>query len=405
MRVLFLTQYFPPEVGAPQTRLLAVATELQRLGHEVEIITAMPSYPGDHIFDGYRGRWCVREEIGGVAVTRTWVVAAQGRGLRRAVSYLSFTATSTVGLVRARRPDWLFIESPPLFLAVPGLLYARFRRTRTVLNVADLWPDAAFDVGAISEAGMFARAARWLERWAYRRSTLVTAVTQGIHDALLQRGVPPERIRFLPNGVDLELFRPDRGDPQVLESLGLPPAKLFVYTGNIGLSQGLASVIEAMGIVAEADPEVVLALLGDGSQRPELEQMVEKHRLSNVLFLDPVPLETIADILPMCTGAVVSLADLPTNAGARPSKMFPAMGAGCPIVFAGLTEGASIVKDHDAGLTTPNGDPRAIADAILRLVAHPQEGARMGANGRALVESSFGWRALVAGWASSLEPR
>jgi colanic acid biosynthesis glycosyl transferase WcaI len=403
MRILLLTQYYAPEVGAPQVRLRAVVNEFTRRGHEVEVITAFPSYPVGRVFDGYRRRLLMSEEIDGIRVLRSWTYASQGRGIKRLLGYLSFTITSVASLFRARKPDLIFIESPPLFLTVPGLLYARLRRCQSVVNVADLWPDAAIDVGALKADSRFARLAGRLERWAYRQATTVNAVTEGIGRELADGRVDPESIRFFPNGVDTEAFRPDAGDPALVESLGLPSDKLVVYTGNIGLSQGLASVVRAMELVSERDPDVVLGLIGDGSDRPAMQELTSELGIDNVRFIDPVAPEMIARILPVASAAIVSLADLPTNVDARPSKIFPAMASACPIVFAGLSEGSRLVVRAGAGVEVANGDLKAIADAVLVYVGDHDRAAIDGAAGRAFVEAEMSWTAIVGDWLATLD--
>ena len=402
MRFLILTQYYPPEVGAAQVRLPAVARELQRLGHSVEVVTALPNYPTGRIFEPYRRRGIVTETIEGVVATRVWMFASMGRGVRRMVSYLSFTLTCFFGLMKRRaRPDWVFIESPPLTVAVPGLLYARLRGSRSIVNIADLWPDAAQDLGVLHE-GQLLRAARRLERWVYRQATVVNAVTTGIERELADGRVERSKLTFLPNGVDVDVFSPTSSSSAALEDLGLPAQKLILYTGNMGYSQGLANVIDAMQIVGETDPDVTMVFVGDGSEREELVRRVTDRGLENVRFIDPVPPQVIAAILPSAAAAIVSLLDLPTNADARPSKMFPAMAAGRPIIFAGLSEGSRIVAQADAGIEMRNDDPPAIAAAIRLLTSNPQEADRLGANGRRLVENEFSWSTLVSRWLEQL---
>jgi putative colanic acid biosynthesis glycosyltransferase WcaI len=176
VRVLILTQYFPPEHGAPQVRLAAFVRVLSHLGHEVEVATAMPNHPTGAIFDGYRGALYRREEWEGVPVHRVWVYASIGAGWKRLMNYASFAATALVALLRARRPDYLFVESPPLFLSLPAMLAAMLWRVPMIFNVADLWPDTVRELGII-KGGPVLRAAERLERWTYRRATYVNALS------------------------------------------------------------------------------------------------------------------------------------------------------------------------------------------------------------------------------------
>ena len=208
MRFLLLTQYYPPEVGAAQIRLSAFARELREAGHEVDVVTALPNYPSGTLDPADRWRLGRRERIDGVDVARVWHFTATGAGVRRLASYLSFTATGLVAALGARRPDVVFVESPPLFLGVAGWLAARRFGAAMVLNVSDLWPDSVRDIGAFSSGPWLGMAER-LEHWLYRRATAVTAVTEGIRDRLIQlKGVEPEKVLFLPNGADTRVFHP-----------------------------------------------------------------------------------------------------------------------------------------------------------------------------------------------------
>lgn len=149
MRFLFLTQYFRPEIGASQVRLGAIARALKQYGHDVEVVTAVPNHPTGRILPQYRGRFYVLENFHGIPVHRVWIYPAVGAGLRRVVNYASFVAMSLVGLLRCQRPDYVFVESPAFFLALPGSLAAARWRAGMILNVADLWPDSVQQLGVL----------------------------------------------------------------------------------------------------------------------------------------------------------------------------------------------------------------------------------------------------------------
>jgi len=162
VRFLFLTQYFPPETGAPQVRLASLVRELSRLGHQVEIVTAFPNYPTGAIFPEFRGKLYQRDAWEGMTVHRTWVYPCMGGGLKRILNYISFTITCAWGLLRSKRADCVFVESPPLFLSIPGWIASRLWRARLIFNVADLWPDSVEQLGIMRE-GPALRFARALE--------------------------------------------------------------------------------------------------------------------------------------------------------------------------------------------------------------------------------------------------
>lgn len=402
MRFLILTQYFAPEVGASQVRLAAFARVLRSLGHEVEVVTAMPNYPGGRILDAYRGAVYRREETGGVVIHRVWLYAAMGAGIKRLLNYASFAVMSLLALLRARRPHYVFVDSPPPFLSVPALLVATFWRVPVIFNVADLWPDSVRELGVLKE-GPILRAAERFERWTYRRSTYVSAVTEGIRATLVERkGLPQHTVLFLPNGVDTDMFHPGPGEPELARTLGWDTKRVFLYAGGLGIAQGLTVALDAMEALRERAPDVLLAFIGDGSERKTLEGAARERGLTNVRFYDARPPEYVARLYRCAMAGFASLRNLPLFDGARPSKILPAMASGKPVVYSGAGEGARLIARAQAGLVVRPEEPNALADAIVRLAADPALAAELGANGRRCVETEYTWSFLVRRWIDDL---
>jgi glycosyltransferase involved in cell wall biosynthesis len=405
VRFLLLTQYFAPEVGAPQVRLAAMSRELIRMGHQVEVVTALPNHPTGKIHPEYRGRAIVSESWEGIPVHRVWLYPSTGAGVKRLANYGSFVLTSLAGMARAQRPDVLFVESPPLFLSPAAHMAARAWRIPWVFNVADLWPDSVRELGLMSEGAML-RAADRLEAWTYRHADFVNAVTEGIRGTLLgAKGVPEEKVLFLPNGVDTTMFSPADPDPALVAELGLQGKKALLYAGTLGVAQGLEVAIEAMTRLRDTCPELVLLFMGDGSAREDLERLASSRRLDNVRFLPPGPPEKVAHLYSVAFAGFASLRNVPLFEGARPSKIFPVMASGLPVVYSGAGEGARLVAGAGAGVVVPPEDPGALAAALQSLAADPERARALGANGRRHVEAHFGWGALVEEWLGSLQER
>ena len=291
MRFLILTQYYPPEVGAPQVRLSAFARALMKRGHAVEVVTALPNYPEGRIFERYRRRPVMTEEIDGVRVRRVWLHAATGSGIGRMLNYATFSATSLPGLASMPRPDVVFVESPPPTLAVTGWLMAKRWGVPMVLNVSDLWPDSALQLGLLRE-GATARAMRRLEAWAYQHSTFLTAVTEGVRSALVEKAVPAEKVLFLPNGVDTELFAPQPFDAALARELGLADQTVVLTAGTMGYGAGLDVVLDAADRLR--DQPIAFILAGAGSERDRLRRSAHERGLTNVRFVDPLPPADVA---------------------------------------------------------------------------------------------------------------
>lgn len=401
MRFLILTQYYPPEIGGAPTRLRSVAENLLRLGHEVEVVTARPNYPRGAFFDGDGAPFYRREVRDGVVVHRVWVYPAVGGGLRRILNYATFALTSIPGLLRARKPDYLFVESPPLLACIPAYLTGMFWRVPYIFCVSDLWPDAVIEGGFI-RPGLIHRILLALESWAYKRAGYVSAVTQGIREALIARkGVPADKVLFLPNGADTLHFQPRQPDVSLKHQLGLDGKWIVLWAGTLGYAQGLEHVLQAAEIL-RSHPEIHFLFLGDGSARKELEALKRDRKLDNLTFKDPVPIDDLPPYYSIAGCGLASLRPMPAHEGARPSKIFPVLASARPLIFVGTGECARLVESAQAGIVVPPGSPDALARDILRLFADPQLANQCGQNGRGFVETQLDWSTLVEGWVKYL---
>lgn len=396
-----VTQYFPPERGAAQVRLEALCRELQRRGAGVQVLTALPNYPLGEIFPGWSHRPVQVADDRGLRVVRVWLWASMGSGLARMVNYASFGVMSLLGLTRTRRADWTVVEYPTLPGALPAAVWGRLRKRKVVVNVADLWVDAIVEFGALSD-GALVSVLRRLERWMLQGATAVTAVTDGVRDALVDKGVDPDRICWLPNGADDLLFSPGPPDPDVDELLGLTPGEhLFLYAGTQGYVHGLDILIDAAALLR--DEPVRIVLVGGGSERPDLEAKAAALGLDNVGFLDPVAPEEIGRYLRRATAGLASIRDSELFKSVRSAKMFPVMATGRPVLYAGSDEGAALVAEVGAGMVVPHGDAQAFADGMRRLVAEPAAAEEMGAAGRRWIETEGSWRVLIERWLADLD--
>jgi colanic acid biosynthesis glycosyl transferase WcaI len=401
VKFLILSQFFAPEIGASQVRLSYLCRELAAAGHEVEIVTGMPHHPAGRIFPGYRGRFYLKEEWEGLTIHRVWLYAASGSNLKRLLSYASFCLTCLWALARAAKPDYIFVDSPPLFLGVPGWIAAKLWGVPLVFNVADLWPDSVRDLGVMRD-GLLVDLAYRLERWIYQNSDVVTAVTEGIRDSLLKsKGVPPEKVLFLPNGVDTTLLRPSPPDEALKNELGLAQKKIILYAGNHGYAGAVEQILYAAQILRD-ESSIHFLFVGEGPEKQKLIRMASDLELNNVTFHDQVPLETVPAYVSISDAAVVTLRKSQVMAGARPAKAFVMMAGGKPIVLAAEGEAARLIHAAGAGIVVPPEDHVALANAIRTLLQYPDIAAEMGACGRKFVVSNFQWSSLVRSWIAQL---
>jgi colanic acid biosynthesis glycosyl transferase WcaI len=392
MRVLITTPYAPPEVGAAQLRLAAFARELRGAGHDVRVVTAMPNYPSGRLDPMDRWRLSRRETIEGIEVHRLWLYAATGAGVRRLLSYLSFSATGLVGSLSGARPDVVFVESPPLFLGLAGWLAARRFGAAFVLNVSDLWPDAVRDMGVLDDGFVYRSAVR-LERWLYDKAAAVTAVTEGIRSRLIaDKGLPAERVLFLPNGIDVPAF-------EVHPMQSGAGAATLVYAGNHGLAQGLDVLLGA----AAAAPELEFVLIGDGSDKSRLQEVAARRQLRNLRFLPPMPPAAVNTWYDRAVAGIASLRSTDLMKGARPAKLLAIMASGRPVLYSGDGEGADLVRKAEAGIVVAPEDSAALAAAARAIAAGPERAAVMGSNGRRYVKTHLAWPNLVRDWLEQLD--
>jgi glycosyltransferase involved in cell wall biosynthesis len=392
MRILFLTQYFPPETGAAQNRLSDLAARLSAAGHEVVVLTALPSYPQGRIFDEYKDRFLVTEKENGYRIVRIWSIVTNNKDfLRRILAYVSFAILALiVGVFKAENTDVLYVESPPLFLAITGLVLGKLKHAKFVLNVSDLWPESAVALGILRDP--------WLVRWAtrveehlYRRASLVTAQTQGIINSIRRR-CPQTAPLLLTNGVspeflaNVEVARAAR--EKTRKEFGFGSRLIVAYTGVHGLAQGLDAIICAAEILKEHDG-IQFLFLGDGPEKTRLQAVSIDKKLNNVRFLDTEPASRMPEILTAIDISLVPLKRHDLFRGALPSKLFEAMGSGVPVIVGIDGEARSLVELSGGGLVVEPDNSEDLARAVLLLHGDPTLRQSLGARGRAYIHEFY----------------
>ncbi|BAP57420.1 group 1 glycosyl transferase [Thioploca ingrica] len=402
MHFLVLTQYFPPETGAPQIRLAAMIRELLHLGHTVEVVTALPNYPEGQIFPNYRGYFYQQEDWEGVRVHRVWLYAATGAGIKRLLNYFSFTLTAWWGLRQVQRPDYLFVESPPLFLGITGYLAAKRWQIPFIFNIADLWPDTVRGLG-LMRAGWALRQAEKLESWLYQQADYITVVTESVRQILIKnKQVSANKVLLLPNGVDTQLFKPQAVDKVWQASLGLPHDRhLLLYAGTHGYAHGMEVILQAAQLL-KATP-VLFLLVGGGSDKDRIQQLSEQMQLQNVLFWTSKSPELIARLYSLSLAGISTFRDSPWLACTRAAKTLPILACGKPVLLCGAGEGAQLITEANAGIVISPGDYLGLAQAIQQLLNDPTYAEQLGRQGRNYAEKHLQWSIVVADWLRQLQ--
>jgi len=367
VKILFLTENFPPETNAAATRVYERALYWVRDGHQVTVITSAPNFPQGRLHEGWQNRWHQTELMDGIRVVRVKTYIAANRGTaRRTLDFISFMVTACVAGLFEKRPDVIAATSPQFFAAVGGWLLAAVRRLPFVFELGDLWPASIVAVGAMRPS-LSLRLLEKLELFLYRRAACVAALTHTFKENLISRGIAADKIAVVINGVDSWRYTPQTRDQNLAEQWGLGDKFVLGYVGTHGMAHGLSNILAAAEILRDRD-DIRFLLAGDGAERAALLAQAAKSELKNVVFLPPQPKAMMPKVWSLCDIALVHLKDTPTFAGVIPSKMFEAMGMGLPVLMALPTGEASAILARDgAGLHIPPENPEALANAARTL--------------------------------------
>ena len=393
MHILFVTPYYPPEKAAPAVRISETARLLVQRGYQVTVLTTVPNYPDGIVPQAYRG---LRREVrDGVHIIRVWSYVSPNKGfLRRIVAQLSFGCLAPLlGWKDIGRPDIVIVESPPLFDAIAARILSWSKKCPFIFMVSDLWPASAVQLGMLRNRTLI-RIAEWLEWTTYQKSCAVWALTEGIRVALIQRGLAPEHVFLLTNGVDTNKFRPFSKTQARIE-LGWGEQFTVLYAGTHGLAHGLTTVLDAAEQMRE-NTNIRFVLVGDGATKVELMVQAQQRKLNNVSFLEPQPHDRMPILLAGADVCLVPLRKLPLFAGALPSKMYEIMACARPILLGVDGEARRLVaQEAGAALFVEPENAAALVAAILHLHEHPDVAERLGRQGRAFVEAHFNRNQLV----------
>ena len=389
MRIAILSQYYPPELGAPQNRLSDLAGRLTDRGHSIEVLTALPNYPENRVFPAYRTASVVREVLDGVPTKRlSLYVPSRKTPVRRIAHYCSFALHALLrGPGLLSEADYVITESPPLFLAPVGAYPAWKLKAQFVMNVSDLWPASVIGLGAL-RPGRLERAAVRLEEWCYRQAALITGQSNGIIEDIAAR-FPWKTVHLYPNVVDLGLWKGTPSRAAARKALGWSEQSFIVgYVGLHSHAQALEQVILAAQRLRDR-PRIQIALFVDGPEKESLQARAKQLDLANVLFYAPEPHGRVPSILSAIDVGIVPLADRKVFEGVRPSKIFEIMASSRPVLLAGRGEPARLVEESGGGIVTPPENPQELELVIRELAADPERRKAMGENGRRYVEREF----------------
>jgi colanic acid biosynthesis glycosyl transferase WcaI len=401
MKILLLTQWYPPE---PQKFRSDLAETLQTLGHEVTVLTGFPNYPSGNLYPGYRLRFWQRETIRGIPVIRVPLFPDHSTSSwKRSLNYLSFSmAAALLGPWLIPKPDIVYVFAPPLTLACPGWLLRKIFCVPLACEIQDMWPETLAATGMLQNRRILGLMDR-LGKWFYRRGGAIRVISPGFRDNLLGKGVPAEKIHYIPNWVDTEFYYPHEYDRELAEQTQLAGRFNVMYAGTIGRAQGLEVALDAANRLRDL-PDVQFVLVGDGTDLTSLQQAARERGLTNVKFLGRHPESTMARLFALADVLLLHLRDEPLFRITIPHKTYTYMAVGKPILDAVEGDTAATVEAARAGLTCPSANAEALAATVRKFHAlSASERNAMGQDGRRTACEVFHRDILVRQIAEMLE--
>jgi glycosyltransferase involved in cell wall biosynthesis len=383
MRVLVISQYFPPETGGTSNRIISIARGLCEAGHEVHVIAEKPNHPEGLIREDYQGGIFDERKYDGIPATYTWVYTRPEKNfISRILFYVSFMMMAVLGAIRTDDEfDVVLASSPPLFVGLSGWLAAKIKGAKFVFDVRDIWPEVAVAMGALTNPSAI-QVAEGLEHFIYKRADGITAVTDSFCEHIRQTVGERVPMRRVMNGTMPDVFRQDARREEMRKQLGVEDKFVVTYAGNLGLAQGLPHIIDAAETLQGEGDGVVFLMLGSGPVKAHLMEEAERRDLQNIRFLDRVPLEEAAAHMAASDALLVPLEDHEIYQQFIPSKLFDSMASGRPVLLSVDGEARSILEDAGGGLYYPAEDGMALANRIRWLLDHPEERKAMGEHGR-----------------------
>ncbi|MGC2152656.1 MAG: glycosyltransferase family 4 protein [Terriglobales bacterium] len=398
MKILYVSQYFPPEMGAPAARADELSRHWARMGHDVTVLTGFPNHPTGVVPTEWRARLrrlCYTQTVDGVRIARTWLWPLPNRKAHERIrSYASFLFSSALRGLNLAKPDVLIGTSPQLLVALSGWWLARNKGVPFVFEVRDLWPESLAAVGAGGEGSLMHRTLGAIAGFLYRRANHIVVVTPAFKDHLIRYWqVPAEKISIVENGVETDLFRADPSAATIRKELIGESGERFLicYIGTMGMAHGLETLIAAAEELQTTLPHCLFLLIGEGAEKRRIVDLAAARGLSNVKFLGQQPRQQIPALVSAADACLVMLKKTDLFKTVIPTKLLEYMACERPVIVAVDGQTRQIVEEARAGIFVPPEDSHALAESIRALAANTDANSearrQMGFNGRQYILS------------------
>lgn len=388
MRILLLTQYFPPEPAPGAMRFCELAEFLVQRGHDVTVVTGFPNYPHGIVHQRYQGKLFLKENIDEVQVTRVPLYTSPTKkSLHRTLNYLSFALTCIIGMLASRKQDIVYVLSPPFFLGLSACFVKRVRNVPFVFEVQDLWPQAPIQRGYVRNQAI-ANILLKAEKYIYSQASKVFAISPIMKEQIVRKGVTPEKILVNYNWVDTDLFAPSDEGGKLRLYYALEGKFVVTFAGNMGIAQGLDNLIKAANELRHKD-DIVFLFVGDGIEKPKLEDMVKHYQLNNVIFIPQQPFHMMPAFFSMADILILHLNKARFRKAAVPSKLQGYMSCAKPVLVAAEGAASHIVEEAQCGLIAEPENATSIAQGVYSLYSNRHQLRDFGVNARRYAETHF----------------
>jgi len=402
MKILFISQYFPPEIEPSASKIYDLSKNMVEIGHKVTVITGFPNYPTGIVPKEYRKKLFMTEKTNGINVIRVPIIPSQSKQfLRRIIGEVSFLLSSVIASILIRKCDAVVTSSPPLEVGLAGYIISRIKGTAFIFEVRDPLPKQAINVGILKNKVLI-RIAEWIENLCYEKSDRIVVVTQGVREHVISKGIRKEKLALIPNGADIQLFSSLKGDDFVRERYNLGTKFVVSYIGTMGLKHNTVSIIETAAILRN-ERNIVFLLVGEGAEKEILLRIKEEKGLNNVVFEAPQPRSKIPYFINASNACIVTLRKDPFLEGSLHVKMFEYMACERPVILSANGETKELLEKADAGIWVEPEEPKEMAKAVLRLYGNRRLCKAFGENGRRCVIESFSREELFKKYANVLE--
>jgi colanic acid biosynthesis glycosyl transferase WcaI len=408
VKILYVSQYFPPEMGAPAARAAELSHHWARMGHEATVLTGFPNHPTGVVPEDWRPRLRrlhSTEIINGVRVVRTWLWPLPNRKAHERIrNYASFCISAAISGLALGKPDVVIATSPQLLCALAGWWLAFWKRVPFVFEVRDLWPESLAAVGAGAEGTLLHRGLGAIAGFLYRRADRIVVVSPAFKSHLMKYwSVPAEKISIVENGVETDLFRLDPKAMEARKQLKLDDHFLICYIGTIGNAHGLDTLIAAAEQLQPAMPKAMFLMIGEGAEKERIMELAAARGLTNLRFLGQQPREQIPAYVSAADLCLVMLKKTELFKTVIPTKLLEYMACERPVVVAVDGQARQIVEEAQAGIFVEPENSEALVKAILDLAKDAQRRGQMGASGRQYIINQYSREKTAGAYIAVLE--